>query len=1369
MHKPSKILPLALAAACASGPEPGPTPTLQAAHRPSATDHLVASLPPAKLLPATDHQRKIDDLIDAHFGRAASTRGYVMTDKPLYQPGETVWFRTDVIAASTLTAAGARGTTVQLVSPRGAVAAEKRVLAQGGVAANDLELPPELDGGEYTLRVSVDGGGAVERKIIVNTYEAPRLKKELELLRKAYGAGDAVVASLKIARATGEPFAGKSVTAVATVDDAEVARLPVALDAAGNGTVRFTLPAAIARGDGLLTVLVPDGGVTESIQKRIPILLKTVDVALYPEGGDLVEGLPGRVYLAATNSLGKPADVEGRVVDDRGDAVASFTSLHDGMARFDLTPAAGRAYRVEITRPAGIARTFELPSAKQAGCVRRAVDDVDGQRAAVDVAAWCTEAQTLTVEAVLREKRIASAAVDVPSRRPVRVSLPVDAAAQGAVRVTFFDAKDRPLAERLVYRGRGRDLKVEISADRKSYAPRDPVTLSVKTTDLAGKPVRASLGLAVVDDTVLSFADDKSARILAALYLEPELGGPVEEPNFYFSDKPEAAASLDLLMGTRGWRRFDWQLAFAPPPRETDAEEYDMVLAEAAPADEAPRPARRPRPAPAKPAAVAPAPEPQAAPAQEKNKEAKKQLAQPLGRLARGPVAGARAIRADDRDDFRGERERRVAEWAPVRVFPAPRYDGKHTGPRSDFRETIHWAPAVDTGEDGVAKVTFYLSDAVTSFRAVVEGRSAGGLPGRGEAVVQSKMPLSLDVRMPVEVSAGDKISLPVVLSNETDRPIRADLTTAFGSAFKLAENPVSGQVTLAAGERRSFFYPLTVEATAGEADVLVALEAEGLRDEIKKKIRVVPLGFPFYVSHSGTLDGAKRHTLSLGGALPGTVHASITLYPSPLATMQQGLQGMIREPGGCFEQTSSSNYPNVMIMSYLGATDGADAELVARTQQTLDRGYKLLTGYETRQKGYEWFGETPGHEALTAYGLMEFEDMARVYDVDRAMIERTAAWLMSRRDGKGGFLRNARALDSFGAASAPTTDAYIMWALSEARRTKGMDVELAAQQKRGLESTDPYLVALAANIALNVAPSAPETAATVKRLLAMQARDGSFPGAKESITRSGGEALLIETTALAGLAFIKSGHENELRAVVDWLNAHRGGYGEWGSTQSTILSLKTLTAYADRSRAMAEGGTAILVVNGREAGRIAFARGRKEAIVFEDFASQLVAGDNTIELRLDGGARLPYAVAVEYRAARPQSSEAAKVAVATTLARAQVKMGEGVKLRARVENRSEDGVPMTLARVGIPGGLVFQTWQLKELRDKGLIDFYETRPREVILYWRALPPRAVKEIDVELLAAVPGSYTAPATSAYLYYTDEDKAWVAPETVTVTR
>src|SRR5262249_2627509 len=137
------------------------------------------------------------------------------------------------------------------------------------------------------------------------------------------------------------------------------------------------------------------------------------------------------------------------------------------------------------------------------------------------------------------------------------------ATAQGAVRVTLFSSRNEPLAERLVYHGLGADLKIALTADKKSYSPRDPVKLHVHATDGSGKPVKASLGLGVVDANVLSFADDKSARILAHLFLESELGAtaadPIEEPNFYFSDKPDAVLGMDALLATRGYRRFEWQ------------------------------------------------------------------------------------------------------------------------------------------------------------------------------------------------------------------------------------------------------------------------------------------------------------------------------------------------------------------------------------------------------------------------------------------------------------------------------------------------------------------------------------------------------------------------------------------------------------------------------------------------------------------------------------------------------------------------------------------------------------------------------------------------------------------------------------------
>src|SRR5262245_56944781 len=143
------------------------------------------------------------------------------------------------------------------------------------------------------------------------------------------------------------------------------------------------------------------------------------------------------------------------------------------------------------------------------------------------------------------------------------------------------------------------------------------------------------------------------------------------------------------------------------------------------------------------------------------------------------------------------------------------------------------------------------------------------------------------------------------------------------------------------------------------------------------------------------------------------------------------------------------------MVLGYLEEHGGADPALVERAGGMLERGYKLLTGYESPQKGYEWFGGDPGHEALTAYGLMEFVDMKKVYgEVDGGMIERTRAWLRGRRDGKGGFRRNDRALDSFGAASPEVTDAYVTYAMTEAGE-RDLGPEVARQRELARTTRD--------------------------------------------------------------------------------------------------------------------------------------------------------------------------------------------------------------------------------------------------------------------------------------------------------------------------
>jgi hypothetical protein len=109
---------------------------------------------------------------------------------------------------------------------------------------------------------------------------------------------------------------------------------------------------------------IQDGGTVETATKTIPILLQTLDLAFYPEGGDLIAGLPNRVYFEGRTPSQKPADTEGFITDSTGANVAALRSEHEGRGRFTFVPLKGETYSFHVTMPAGILKPFPLPVVK---------------------------------------------------------------------------------------------------------------------------------------------------------------------------------------------------------------------------------------------------------------------------------------------------------------------------------------------------------------------------------------------------------------------------------------------------------------------------------------------------------------------------------------------------------------------------------------------------------------------------------------------------------------------------------------------------------------------------------------------------------------------------------------------------------------------------------------------------------------------------------------------------------------------------------------------------------------------------------------------------------------------------------------------
>jgi hypothetical protein len=554
---------------------------------------------------------------------------------------------------------------------------------------------------------------------------------------------------------------------------------------------------------------------------------------------------------------------------------------------------------------------------------------------------------------------------------------------------------------------------------------------------------------------------------------------------------------------------------------------------------------------------------------------------------------------------------------------------------------------------------------------------------------------------------------------------------------------------------------PLTALQGRGATNLdLEVSGGPGLLDRSRRTIEVHPRGFPIAVNRSGLIEKAAATTVEFPERLNRiTLRGGLRIYPSTLATLVDGLDAMLQEPYGCFEQASSTNYPNVLVLNYLQEQRAASPELARRANDLLASGYRRLSGYECKSRGYEWFGHDPGHTGLTAYGILQFADMAKVYPVDAEMTARTRDWLLARRDPEGGYALG-EGHHGFGSAPREVTDSYIAWALSEADTTGDLSKEMALLEKRARDGKSPYVLALAANVFQNRGHASAK--ATLDRLAALQRVDGGFDAVGTSITQSEGPNLEVETTALAALAFAKAPDRfANGEAAVRFLLASRQG-GRFGATQATILALKALTAHAKASRRTATDHDLRIVVNGTEVAARSIVAGTPGVIeVGDEVVRALVPGENKIELRTTGAEALPWALALDYATDLPASEQDCAIGIETSLATTECDEGGSVTATVVVRNRRDEAQAMTLARIGVPAGLEPRTERLEELKKAGTIDFFELRPREVVLYWRGMAPKEERRIAFDLTAAIPGRFEGPASSAYLYYGDDKKAWAA--------
>ncbi|MBS1681269.1 MAG: TonB-dependent receptor plug domain-containing protein [Bacteroidetes bacterium] len=288
---------------------------------------------------------------------------------------------------------------------------------------------------------------------------------------------------------------------------------------------------------------------------------EVADLQFFPEGGYLVEGLPGRVAFKAVNKFGKGVDIKAFIVSSGHDTIAAIQSQHLGMGHFTFTPKRGEKYfTIQEKRPNS--KPFYLPEPLKQGYTFL----VDNLRNKDEIMVSARNNYPFKDRPMLighvRGKVVLALQSEAEGNSFTWKIPRTEILEEGIVHLTLFNSNGGPQCERLIYNDLEMRVKTTLRPDKEEYRTRQKVEVSVQVRDDEGNPVEGDLSVAVTD-TNLAVPETNGDDLYNYLYLSSDVPGEgvkghIEQPGYYFKDDPTAKVHLDILLMTQGWRKFSW-------------------------------------------------------------------------------------------------------------------------------------------------------------------------------------------------------------------------------------------------------------------------------------------------------------------------------------------------------------------------------------------------------------------------------------------------------------------------------------------------------------------------------------------------------------------------------------------------------------------------------------------------------------------------------------------------------------------------------------------------------------------------------------------------------------------------------------------
>ncbi len=294
----------------------------------------------------------------------------------------------------------------------------------------------------------------------------------------------------------------------------------------------------------------------------------------------------------------------------------------------------------------------------------------------------------------------------------------------------------------------------------------------------------------------------------------------------------------------------------------------------------------------------------------------------------------------------------------------------------------------------GNATVEFKLPDFNGTLRvsALVFGDDAYG---HRDAELLVRAPLVAEASMPRVMAPGDRATVTLDLANFTGRA--GDFRVRVDGVGPLRVEQGTREAKLAVDGRGTLSFPLRALDGHEVGKVRVRVDGEGVAVDRSYELPVRAPWPQVLRSRSLVLDPLAPVVLDPAlaeGMLPGSVNARLGLSATPPIAFAAALEGALRYPYGCAEQTTSKGYAALVLDTPTAESWGMSPLPDDARRQRMEGALGRLAALQASSGHFSMWGGSGGTQPMLTPYVAEFMLDAREagFDVPEAMLQRALA-----------------------------------------------------------------------------------------------------------------------------------------------------------------------------------------------------------------------------------------------------------------------------------------------------------------------------------------------------------------------------------------